>query len=193
MSEKKVSLILGKRGSGKSYLVKKILQKNKHFVVFDTLGEYTDGVTFQELPKLLEFWEKFIDKNFRLIYQPLRPKEEFEDICRLVWACGDLTFVVEEIDTFCGSFDLPEHFAHIIQRGRHKDITLIGISQRPYGINRLLSSQAKEMCIFNTTEPRDLDYLKNYIEQGGVEQLKNLKEYQYLKWKDDGSTSILKA
>ena len=194
MSEKKVVLILGKRGSGKSYLAKSMIKQHSRYLIFDTLGEYTDGVCFQDLKELGVFWEKYVDKKFRIIYQPLNPtkviddetgKTEFDLICDLVWECGDMALIVEELDAFCGSLGISDSFANVIQRGRHRDITLIGISQRPYGINRLISSQAKEIYSFIMTEPRDIEYISQYI--GKEVDLKELKQYYYLRWDIKGT------
>ncbi len=207
MSEKKVILVLGKRGSGKSYLAKDMLKAYDRYLIFDTLGEYTDGVCFSSLKELGEFWENYVDTKFRLIYQPLNPykeiddpfnpgsknkKTEFDIICDLVWECGNMALIVEELDTFTSSADISDSFANVIQRGRHEDITLIGISQRPYGINRLISSQAKEIYSFVMTEPRDIEYLSQYIGKD-VEQIRELKQYHYLKWDAVKGVSIGKA
>jgi len=201
MNEKKVILVLGKRGGGKSYLAKSLLKNYDRYIIFDTLGEYTDGVCFDNLKDLGEFWDKYFDTKFRLIYQPLNPykiidkeneKTEFDIVCDLVWDCGNMALIVEEIDTFCSSMAITDSFANVIQRGRHRDITLIGISQRPYGINRLISSQSKEIYSFVMTEPRDIDYLSQYIGKD-VEQIRELGQYQYLKWEASGKLAISKA
>lgn len=185
-SEKKIILILGKRGTGKSYLANKLIAGERRLLVFDTLGEYAGGVVFDSeyAVKFKEFWRSVYRKNFRLIYRPLKPDAEIDDIAELVFLLGNMTFLVEEVDCYCTSYQISDSFAHIIQRGRHKDITLIGVTQRPYGIHRLLTSQAKEIYIFGTNEPRDIDYLKILL---GVEveaKLKELKQYEYLHWQE---------
>ncbi len=202
MSEKKIILLLGKRGGGKSYLARSMLKQYDRYLVFDTIGEYSaEGVCFQNLKELGEFWEKYVDKKFRLIYQPLNPykiveeetgKTEFDLICELVWDCENMALIVEEMDAFCSPMAISDSFANIVQRGRHRNITLIGISQRPYGINRLISSQAKEIYSFIMTEPRDIEYLSQYVGKD-VEQIRELKEYSYLKWDAVKGISIGKA
>jgi len=182
--EKKIILIFGKRGSGKSYLANKLIETESRLIVFDTLSEYTGGVVFEDREKFFEFWRSHYRRPFRLIYQPLQPDREIEEIAGLVYALGDITFVVEEIDCYCTSFQISESFAHVIQRGRHRNITLIGITQRPYGIHRLLTSQAKEIYIFNTNEPRDRDYLKTLLGQEVEAKLDTLKQYEYIYWQD---------
>lgn len=184
MTEKKIILIFGKRGSGKSYLAEKLIENEQRLLIFDTLGEYTEGVVFEDYEKFTEFWRRIYQHPYRLIYRPLKPDAEIEKIADLVYTIGDICFVVEEIDCYCTSYQISESFAHVVQRGRHKNITLIGITQRPYGINRLLTSQAKEIYVFNTNEPRDREYLRILLGQDIDGKLDSLKQYEYVKWTD---------
>lgn len=184
MSEKKIILIFGKRGSGKSYLANKLIAHEQRVLVFDTLSEYTEGVVFEEYGDFTAFWRQIYQHPYRLIYRPLKPDEEIEYVADLVYAIGNVTFLVEEIDCYCSSHQTSESFAHIIQRGRHNNITLIGVTQRPYGIHRLLTSQAKEIYIFSTNEPRDREYLRTLLGQEIEPMLDRLGQYQYLHWKD---------
>ena len=186
MSEKKITLIFGKRGTGKSYLAAKLIENEKRLLIFDTLGEYTNGVVFdaEYAERFKEFWKRTYRGNFRLIYRPLNPEAEIDEIAELVFLLGNMTFLVEEVDCYCTSWQISDAFAHIIQRGRHKDISLIGVTQRPFGIHRLLTSQAKEIYIFGTNEPRDREYLKLLLGAEIEAKLDQLQQYQYLHWQD---------
>lgn len=185
-TEKKVSLILGKRGSGKSFLANKLIEDQPRLMIYDTMSEYENGVVFgtEDREQCLETWRRFYQKQFRFIYRPIRPEDEIEGICELVYALGNCCFLVEEIDCYCTAHQISDSFAAIIQRGRHKNITLIGISQRPFGIHRLLTSQAKAMYIFNTNEPRDREYLRALLGQEIETKLDALEQYQYVYWQD---------
>ncbi len=184
MTEKKITLIFGKRGSGKSYLANTLVESEQRLVIFDTLSEYTEGVVFEDKEKFIEFWRKIYQHPYRLIYRPLKPDAEIEDIAESIYLLGNVCFLVEEIDCYCTAYQISESFSHVVQRGRHKNISLIGITQRPYGIHRLLTSQAKEIYIFNTNEPRDRDYLRTLLGQDIDSKLDQLKQYEYVKWLD---------
>ena len=178
-NEKIIELILGK-----SYLAKKKIQQHSRYLIYDTLGEYTDGVVIQSLAELAELWQKVYQGPFRIIYQPLDPEQEFDKICHQVWLCENMTFLVEEVDRYARPLAMTLPFKEIIQRGRHRDITFIGVTQRPHGVDKLITSQAKAMYIFNTTEPRDINYFKEVIGEGVIEKFTDLKEYEYVKWQD---------
>lgn len=182
--EKIITLIFGKRGSGKTLLARNMIRDRRRLLIYDTIGEYTDGVIIEDLPALKEFWGKVYRGNFRIIYQPVDPESDFDDICRLVYECEDLTFLIEELDRYSKPLTLSLPFKEIIQRGRHHNIELIGITQRPHGVDKLLTSQAKQMYIFNTTEPRDVDYFKDTIGYPVVVKIAALNEYEYVKYQD---------
>ena len=185
-AEKKVTLIIGKRGMGKSYLAGKLIENERRLLIYDTLSEYETGVIFdtEHAEKLKEFWRHVYRRNFRLVYRPLNPQAEIDEIAELVFALGDMTFLVEEVDCYCTSYQISDAFAHIVQRGRHKNISLIGVTQRPFGIHRLLTSQAKEIYVFGTNEPRDRDYLKLLLGEAIEPKLDELKQYEYVRWQE---------
>jgi len=182
--EKIIVLIFGKRGSGKSELAKILIQVPKRLFIYDTIGEYTSGVIITDLKQLNEYWPKIHRSNFRIIYQPVDPEGDFDSICRVVASCEDLTFVVEELDRFARPLAMSLAFKEIVQRGRHHRVELIGITQRPHGIDKLLTSQSKQMFIFNTTEPRDIDYFKDVVGYEVVKKIAALEQYQYVKCQD---------
>lgn len=186
MTEKKITLILGKRGTGKSYLAAKLILSERRLLIYDTLSEYEAGVIFntEQAEQFKEFWRHVYRRNFRLVYRPLNPEAEIDEIAELVFALGDMTFLVEEVDCYCTSYQISDAFAHIIQRGRHKNISLIGVTQRPFGIHRLLTSQAKEIYIFGTNEPRDRDYLKLLLGEQIEAKLDQLQQYEYVRWQE---------
>lgn len=186
VAEKKVILVIGKRGSGKSYLARKLVEKSHRLLVYDIMSEYTNGIVFgtETHSDFCAFWLMVHERNFRLIYRPIQPKKEIADLASAVFALGDMTFVVEEIDSICTAYDLPETFSRLIARGRHRNITLIGVTPAPFGIHRDLTRQAKEIYVFNTKEPRDRDYLRNLLGQDIESKLDALGKFEYVKWED---------
>jgi len=185
MDEKLIRLVFGKRGSGKSVLARSLIHNQNRYVIYDTLGEYTAGVTICDLDTLKRFWLKVYQRNFRIVYQPLDPDAEFDAVCELVWECQDMTFLVEEIDQYCQLHRMSPEMKNIVQRGRHRHIELIGVTQRPANIDRLLTSQTKEMYILSMTEPRDIAYFKDAINGNIEEKIEALEQYQYVHWQEN--------
>lgn len=185
-TEKKVRLVIGKRGSGKSVLTKHLIRNDRRLVVYDIMSEYVEGIVFDdaEMCECREFWRHIYRQSFRIIYRPLRPKVEIEWLAWAAFALGDLTFVVEEIDSICTPFDIPLPMQSVIQRGRHKNIELIGVTPAPFGIHRDLTRQAKDIFIFRTSEPRDIKYLRQLLGERIEDRLAALGEYEFVHWSD---------
>ena len=191
MEEKKITLVIGKRGSGKSFLVKHLIREARRLVVYDLMTEYKHGVCFgsEDLAECIDFWHKFFKRGFRIIYRPLNVKEEIEWLSQGVYVLGDVTFVVEEIDAVCTAWVMPEWLSYCVQRGRHKNIELIGVTPAPFGINRDLTRQAKRICVFNTNEPKDLQYLSALLGSQIAQIVPALDLYEFAEW-NDGNEKI---
>ena len=185
-AEKKIRLVIGKRGSGKSVLTKHLIRNDRRLVVYDIMSEYVDGVTFDVTARVevARFWRHVYRQSFRIIYRPLSPKDEIGWLAVAVFALGNLTFVVEEIDSICTPFDIPLPMQSIIQRGRHKNIELIGVTPAPFGIHRDLTRQAKDIFIFRTSEPRDIKYLRQLLGERIEPKLAALEQYEFVHWSD---------
>ena len=185
MDRADIKLIVGKTGSGKTVKTVKLIADCPRVIMFDTQNkDYIDGVMFYDMNELKRFWLKVYQGRFRLIYRPLDPLAEFEEICRLAFLCGDLTIVAEELPSLCGAQSIGPELRKLIFRGRMNDIHFIGLMQRPIGIHRDITSQASEIYIFNIDEPGDVKYFQNRIGRDVEEKIRRLEPYQYLHWID---------
>lgn len=192
-------LIIGKTGSGKTVKALKLIEGKPRVVIFDTLGhDYSDGVVFYDMPALKTFWNgvnrrgvKVYQGRFHLIYRPTNEVEEFDEVCDLTYKCGNLVLVAEELDLFCPPRQLTPGIRHILKRGRHHDITFIGITQRPYGIDRTVTAMANEVYVFKTDEPRDIKYLAERLGEGIAAKIAALQEYEYVLQKDHSSEFVI--
>jgi hypothetical protein len=185
-------LIIGKTGSGKSVKALKLCEDRPRVVFFDTLGhDYSDGVVFYDLAAIKAFWLKCYRGRFRLIYRPTNEIEEFDQLCDLCYKCGNLTLVAEELDLFCPPLQVTPGLRYILKRGRHADITFIGITQRPYGIDRMVTALANEVYVFKTDEPRDIKYLCERLGEGIAARIAALGEYEYVLQKDHSTEFVI--
>jgi len=179
--ETNVTLVFGIRGTGKSYFVKHhLLPQYDRRIIYDTQSEYTDGIIFEDFEGLKDFWAKQYDKPFKIIFRPIK-HDNFLQLCDLVYLCGNMAFIIEELDLTAGTFDNDTEFLSLIKRGRHRNVDIIGISQRPFGINRNITSQAKEIYSFAQLEPRDIDYLRYYLGESAI-LIKELKKFHFYYW-----------
>jgi len=184
--EKLITIVIGKRGSGKSFMVKHEIAGKRRLVVFDVMAEYKHGVCFEheDLDALLTFWHAHYKGAFRIIYRPAKAKEEIEWISRGCYVLGDVTMVAEECDAFCSPSFIPEWFSYVVNRGRHKHIELYAVMPAPFGIHKDLKRQAKVARIFRLTEPGDIKYLKDIFGESIEAKLAGLNQYEFVEWRD---------
>lgn len=182
--------IVGKTGSGKSVKARRLIAGENRLVVFDTMGEYTDGVILDGYEELKRFWLKCYKGNFRLIYRPYDEQTEFTQVCDLVYLCGNVCFLVEECDLFFRPNAANIEARNILRRGRHRGVKFIGITQRPVQIDRNITAQATEAYIFKVDEPRDIDYLKARFGDEIESLIQGLKPFEYVYIDAAGTKSI---
>lgn len=182
-----IRLVFGMRGCGKTVKVRNLIRDIRRILVVDTKGyDYQDGVAFRSFAELKSFWHKVYQGDFRLIYKPQGSDaeiiEDIAQICTLSEACGNMTLVVEELNIIFDEQRPPTEFNHMIFGGREPGVELIGVAQRPVGFGRKLTSQAKEFYVFYNREPDDVRFFKNNLGIEAAEAIRNLEQYQYLKW-----------
>ena len=187
--ESLVTMIFGVRGEGKTFAAKKRVSAFPRYVIFDTLGQYSDmGIICEDVPEFKKlFAEVYNKQSMRIVFQPVNPQDVFEEICEYVYDCGNLCFLAEEVGMFVSPTSMGWNLANIIQRGRHKNIDVLAVNQRPFGIPRILTSQAKEIISFKQREPRDIDYFREFIGER-AEEILTLPQYHFLRWCADGNT-----
>lgn len=191
VDEALVRIVMGKRGCGKTTKARNLVSRCRHpgrVLYLDTLQhDYADGVTFYDLAELRAYWLKVYRGNFSLIYRPGDPEEEFPTLCQMVYACGRMVFVVEELDLyFKPGGSCCQELTTLVMRGRHADVDLIGVTQRPRGFGRSFTAMAKEFCIFQTQEPDDLDYFAARLGKQVKDVLPTLPLYHFLHVQDFG-------
>lgn len=186
MTEKKVILIIGKRGSGKSYLANRLLADRDRIFIYDCMGDFQQGVLFEynQFAELSKFWKSCYKNQFRIIYRPLWPAPQLQVPAGLAWQLGNLCFVIEEAAECCQPHQVTENLAKLVRMGRHRNIEVVAITQRPYELDIMFRSQAKEIYVFNTTEPRDRDWLRKVVGAEVENKLDQLKQYEHITWQD---------
>ena len=150
IAEKKVVLIIGKRGSGKSYLANRLLADRHRCFTYDCMGDFAEGVVFEynHFAELSTFWKGHYKDRFRIIYRPLWPARQLELPAAMAWELGNLTFVIEEAAECCQPQQVKENVAKLVRMGRHRSIEVVAITQRPYELDIMFRSQAKVMYVF---------------------------------------------
>ena len=121
---------------------------------------------------------------------PLK-RMEFSEVCRVVLALSNLTFVIEEIHYFANArgYKTP-YLETIICGGRHQGIGLIVLTRRPSTTHADLKSNASYIVIFNMTYNLDIEYVGEWIGLSKTEyaKIKELPKYHSLLYDVDEGT-----
>lgn len=177
-------IIEGKSGSGKTELAKHLCRQFERVVCIDVLGQF-DGVIIEKPLKLKEFLEINAMKKFTVSYRSKCISsddliEEFEFINReIIHKCFNICYVVDEVDNYATSYKIPPYFNGLIQRGRHKNISIIATTRRHAETSRMLTAQADHIFTFKQIEKNDLNTLKTYFGERTAEIIE-LKQYEYM-------------
>lgn len=180
-----IILITGKRGSGKSYFLKKwflvsLAIQHKRVVIWDTNHEYQpirSGLITYNLRSIIEEFNK---KTQEIIYRPqIKTPEKFNQFCKIVFRLNNIFLMIEEIEQFASAYKVPPGFKTIIDIGRHRGLGVICTSRRTLMLPSDLPFNMDHLIIFRQTRPQDLDYLAKWVGEE-VYQLKEMPEYAYL-------------
>lgn len=162
-----VFLCLGRRGSGKSYLARRIQSAYPRKVIFDPLSEYSDsdGIichSFEEFSKAVLETEN--EKKFTLVYQfDIECEDhssEFNQALRVLWHRGNVLIVCEEIQMLASAHYLPMWLRNQLLTGRHRNNGLLFTTQRPGECHKTIISQSNHVFCGSLHERNDVDYVR---------------------------------
>ncbi len=171
--------IMGKKGQGKSYLVKQFMHRIRRKIIIDPMHEYS-GTIFYSWEDIVIFLNDYYDMDFSIVYRPL-DDEDRDKFMRIINTLNDYTLIAEEVDLLSNSYDVHPELKKLIKYGRHEKRNLIWISRGPYEVNRLMTRLIDTMITFQQNEKRDQDFFNNYQFNKDVT---NLKKYEWAFWGD---------
>jgi AAA+ ATPase superfamily predicted ATPase len=195
-----IIVILGRKGCGKTTLLRKFVSEKKRVIFFDPIGQFSDGVIIVDPLSLLRFLQINCEKQYRIIYNPDPDsyvadgllddtkekdyiKRHFAALCEIVRNLYNVYFAVDEVDLVTRPGECPNSFRSIIAHGRHSCISIVATTRRQTETSRLLTSQADVLISFEQHEPADIKYLATFFGEK-ADGLRTLEKYTYLEWKN---------
>lgn len=196
-----LSLVVGRRGSGKSTKVKSMIGENSRVIVFDPQDEYREagfgsGNTAELIKThLARSWED----GFRAAYVPPANREtmaldvlakfilQIQEPYRAGQDERQITLVVEEMNLGYPVQALPAHFdgmARICNQGRHYGVNVIGVTQRPALVSTTFRGNISEAFIFPLSWGDDKNAVLQMLGREHADQLTQLADYRCLHWRN---------
>lgn len=181
-----VVVVLGRRGSGKTTLVKSWLPGLRRLLVVDPNHEYKGGTVCTRVGALYEAAREA--DTFQLVYRPPVGIPDDDELARvdLVAAValdvGRCLLVIDEADRYVkhGRDTLP-HVAQAINQGRHRGVGMVTVARRPSRLPKDVIENASALYLFHLHEPHSLRYLAGII-GADVERLRGLGPGEYAAW-----------
>lgn len=183
-----VVLVLGIRGSGKSYWIKKhIVKTGKRVVVWDPHGEYEtrERHTLDELlerPSVLD--REAVSLSVVPQWKTLTElAEEFEAFVELMASTEDLTIVIEEAGLLRRAH---EHLEALACQSRHWGAPLVICAQRAVQVPKTAREQLSHLVSFRQSSVSDVDAL---VERCGEEatKVRRLPRRESWQWCEEDS------
>jgi len=170
-----IYLIFGKTGSGKTTLAKKLLDEFDRIIIIDALAEYSGGIVFYNYEDFRDYLFYYdTEKSFKYILR-FTTDFEFEQTFNLIFNLYNFVLVIEEAEIYISPYTKKSSFLRLVNYGRHREISIIGIARRTAELSMSLRAQVDKIFSFKQTELKDIENMKKL----GLTDLENLPLYKY--------------
>lgn len=169
--QNEIIVILGRKGSGKTYLARRIMADKRRLIVFDPKWQLSDlGLVIHNPIDLISYIKANHSGSFRVVYQPdVDIQEEgalfrdFQDVVACAYYTKNLYLFLDEIYLYTSRTKRGNVLENIINSGRHDQISIVATTIRHTDTSRNLTAQADMLIAFQIQEPSDIEYLKTYF------------------------------
>ena len=177
--------IAGRRGSGKSTIARRILERCERLVVWDPMAEHRwipNALEDQETLERFLGWASTQDTFAGRYIPDANLPEEFSELAWMVYDQENLVLGVEEVPMLCSPSSLPYDFDRLVRLGRHADVSLVWTAQRMVEVARRLTAATDVFILFAHTEPRDLNGIADRCGSEVARRVAELPRHGYLIW-----------
>jgi len=199
MNPDDIIVIIGRKRSGKSYLIKHyfipVLKAHKISYIIDDHNLLRSGSEYSKFGYNATTLSDIISKQYVVVYDREKNDEFF---CKL-WSAAKMHVKkwgtsVLVIDEAYYHFKYRQKVSTCIDEAlhanRHAGVGLILSTQRVYDLTPISYKQADLIIMFYTREPNELKWISKYISAEAAEKVKNLKQYYFLIY--DVNTQMIK-
>lgn len=176
MRSNKIISIFGRKGTGKSVLVKAVTKDCRRLLLIDPMSEYETGKVTYDYDEVLT---EILKPEFRIVYRPL----DNEQLDGCLYGCliaQNMTLAVDEVDNYTNSYYLSEPLRQIIHYGRHYNISSILASRQPNRIRNDITSQSDHILCFQAQGHHTVAYLNNFADCDFKDDLLSLDNHAYI-------------
>ena len=200
MSANKPNLtaIIGTSGSGKSSGVKERLQSHQGAMMLiwspleetDDYAKFVRGQVFKGKRQLAAFARAAATGRGRYIYETEATEEqdmyaEFDLFCQIAYKSNpskkekNVLVLAEELADVTRPGWSPRWWKKLSTQGRHQGLEIIGVSQRPAGLDKTFLSMCTEVRCYTLSTPAECKYMADTM-HCTPEEINALPYYHYI-------------
>jgi len=178
----------GRKGSGKTFLKRQILQNARRLFEFDTQGEdrwIPD--TFEELDDAIMYllethtWPDFMGRFISDSDEDDGATNELCEISKVVYSQGNMLFAVEEIPSLgMGAGFAPGPIKKLARRARHRNVDFVYTCQRISEVWIGLRQSTDIFVMFDQSEPADIKAISERCGAAIAEKVSKLRNHDHI-------------
>lgn len=170
--------VVGDTGSGKTFLMSRLVQMRQYVVVFRTKA---DDIVFPGFVKArtVKALDHLYDTRILLEPEPHLQMRQGYELFTKAFKHGGWTIVVDEEWFVEARLKLTEYVETLLTQGRSLNISMVIGTQRPARISRFIISQCTHLFTFQI-EGRDLQTVKEATTPRLVEPINSLRGHDFV-------------
>jgi len=169
-----VVVVIGRKGHGKTTLLKLLLKPLKRYAIFDILGAYREFGALVPTPAEACTYDKTV-----YIPQTEAIELEYEEFAAAVLRCGNRTIILDEAHWIYRPKGIQKNAQMVLRLGRHVAVGLWLATHRVLDLAKLTYQQADHLFLGQLLVYRDLEELRR-IYGPVVEKAKELRPREFL-------------
>lgn len=183
--------VVGKTGSGKTYLAKRLIwDAFDHCIFYDWKHHHYDELNAPVLQTVDEVRQALApdDLERRVSKFVFAPKglgmETWNEVCKIAWDAGNIHILSDELKGIYQNngrtSPISKYHEYILTRGRVRGVGITGVSQRPKKIPMETISEAEHLFIFRLNLKDDRDRVAEVIGREGGIKAGKLSHHHFL-------------
>jgi len=159
-------IIIGQKGSGKTYLANELLKgfKNLNCIVYDFNFQFhsSNAVVLHNLNEVWTLYDNQHGGNF--IFQPFDKSENtFNAYCKGIFDRGNCIAMIDETHQYVSKMRILKPYNDLILSGRPRGVSVISISSRCQNLPNNALTNSRHIFCFKLNLESDVQFLESWL------------------------------